>query len=265
MFSQEYYFLLLLKTPYWTLEVQKFNGHGNSNQKGVGLSKEPLLLILIPTESGGKKPQSFCQSHQEDSFISKPKNTHIIDRMIYDAIKLNALRACGHFSEPVITFRFPIQQQTLYLNACRCVFGMCGEMAGVCLLLQCDNDCHYSAGKNRRAGRRPGQKLDKRNNAFGKGRSRTCATTAQGAVRTHAHTRMHALTNRRVSDTQAETHKNDHLTDINLAPNEPFKMPITDYCYFMRSVMQLDGKTAESLNSFGNVCQRPFRTNSHSP
>lgn len=60
--------------------------------------------------------------------------------MIYDALKLNALRANGQFSEPVITLRFPIEQQILYLNACRCVFGMCGEMAGVCLLLQRDND-----------------------------------------------------------------------------------------------------------------------------
>lgn len=80
----------------------------------------------------------------------------------------------------------------------------------------------------------------------------------------HTHACMHSQT-RRASDTQAETHTNDHLTDINLAPNEPFTMPITDYCYFMRSVMSLDGKTAESLNSFGNVCQRPFRTNFHSP
>lgn len=70
---------------------------------------------------------------------------------------------------------------------------------------------------------------DERNNAFTKGRLCTSATTAHGAART----RTHALTNRRVSDTQAESHANDHLTDINLAPNEPFTVPITDYCYFM--------------------------------
>lgn len=34
--------------------------------------------------------------------------------MIYDALRLNALRA--HFSEPVITLRFPTEQQILYLN-----------------------------------------------------------------------------------------------------------------------------------------------------
>lgn len=48
-----------------------------------------------------------------------------------------------------ITFHFLYQAAKLYLNAYRCVFGMSGKIAGVWLLLKCDNDYHYNRGMNR--------------------------------------------------------------------------------------------------------------------
>lgn len=48
-----------------------------------------------------------------------------------------------------ITFRFLYQAAKLYLNAYRCVFGMSSEIAGVWLLLKCDNDYYYSCGMNK--------------------------------------------------------------------------------------------------------------------
>lgn len=54
-------------------------------------------------------------------------NVMVTDLMIYDAIKLNMKYIFRHSQK----FLFPYIVPDLYLNTCRCVFGVSSELAGV--------------------------------------------------------------------------------------------------------------------------------------